>query len=120
MELRSNWNRLGMFDNSVIRRTGQWWKVLLGFWGVGLSGALMIAGIVLGLEFGHESSWFMIMTIVGTFLGLGFFVFLCASVKCPDCGVKWYWAAASKKHAKGWDRHVLLLSTCPACNGEKH
>jgi hypothetical protein len=61
----------------------------------------------------------MLMTIVGAFSGLGFFAFLCASVKCPDCGARWFWSNASKKRAKGWDQHVLLSSNCPACNGEK-
>jgi hypothetical protein len=103
-----------MFDSSVIKRTGQWWKVLLALWGgLAFGAAAFVAARVI-----QPVGWSGPLTLSGSLAGVGCFAFLCWSIRCPRCGARWYWLSVSDSAAKGWDRHVLLRPTCPACGAE--
>ena len=75
-----------MFDNSVIRKTGQWWKLQVFFFGLLGGGVCMAVGVSLMSD--HPE-------VAGALLGGGVLlvgissVFGLRAIRCPDCGARW-------------------------------
>ncbi|MBN1470823.1 MAG: hypothetical protein JW925_03515 [Syntrophaceae bacterium] len=103
-----------MYPESVIRKTGQWWKVEVGFLMVMAGGILMFI-VQWFLDFSKYGYIHLIGVSVG-FMGL---VFLAVAIRCPKCKAKWFWLAASKRGITNkWGKGVLLLTDCPECNNK--
>jgi hypothetical protein len=104
-----------LFENSMIRKTGQWWKVQIGFLGMII---FLISAFFdeSGFKFGD-----VIETIirVGYLIGLLSIIFMIAAVKCPECKAKWIWLVAGKRGTtKKWGGPLLFHETCPECENE--
>ena len=88
-----------MFPDSVVTRTGQFWKLALAF-------ILLLVGSFVPLFESAGMSW-----TVGTILAVVGYAFGCLYIRCPHCGNRWFWSAA---------RDGALykpLMTAPACTG---
>jgi len=86
--------------NSIIGRTGQWWKVIIG----------MVALLVGSIAPLFESSG--ISVISGTVLAVVGYGFTVAMVRCPDCGERWFWKALVDA---GLYKPLFTKPECPAC-----
>ena len=105
-----------MFDNSIIKKTGQWWKANIFFLGAIVGGAVMFIGLA-NLE---ERKLAMTLVLSGIFIVLASFIFGCVLIRCPNCNAPWVWQGVSGKSDKEWLQWVLQQSKCPKCNYEKH
>ncbi len=105
-----------MFDESIIKKTGQWWKAHLSFWGAVLGGAVMFFGLA-NLEKNNSS---VVLVLVGIVIGLASSIFACVSIKCPNCKAKWAWHAVSKKSPNEWLNWLITQPKCPKCDYNKN
>lgn len=92
-----------MFQNSVIRKTGQLWKLYIGI-------IAMVAGSVAPAFEQSELSW-----TAGTVIAVVGYVFTLAFVSCPACGQRWFYRAMLYAEMYG---PLFGKSQCPACNKE--
>ncbi len=89
-----------MFKDSVIRKTHQWWKLLVG-----------VAGLVIGsiapLFEVSGISW-----TVGTIIAVVGYGFSVAAIRCPSCEQRWFWKALlySEIYAP-----LFTKTACPSC-----
>lgn len=89
-----------MAGSSVVARTGQMWKVVLG-------GAALLTGSFAPLLSTSGLSW-----TSGTVLAIVGYAFVCLAVRCPRCGSRWFWQAALDASVYG---RVFRRAVCPAC-----
>lgn len=89
-----------MFTDSVIRKTGQWWKLLVGVI------ALVIGSFVPMFE-ASGMSW-----TVGTIIAVIGYGFTLAFIKCPSCDLRWLWRALLYSDMYG---PLFRKSSCPSC-----
>ena len=92
-----------MFDNSVVARTGQSWKLYISI-------LLMLIGSFAPLWDGSGINWTWgtILAIVGYVYGTFFIV-------CPKCSKRWSGAAALDATLYG---PLFRAPACPACKQE--
>src|SRR3989337_2744740 len=101
-----------MFNNSVIRRTGQLWKGTL-FCTLFLLGVFtMFAGLVtLG---GGEQIASFVLVIAGMTLAIISTVIALTTIRCPKCGVRWFWLAVKSQRAGTWLIWIMCQTRCPS------
>jgi hypothetical protein len=99
-----------MFDRSVIKRTGQWWKAMVAFVTVSAGTVAMFSGLLL---MGRHRALvgLVLLGILVTFSG---FIFAVTTIRCPYCGVRWVWRAIAGEGQ--WLKLLLGQSECPACS----
>jgi hypothetical protein len=105
-----------MFDASVIKKTGQWWKAVVSFWVLMLGGAAMLWG--LSNLSSSTPSYTSALAISGMILAALGFAYACLSIRCPVCGARWVWMGASGKSSVEWLSWLLSRSECPRCRPE--
>jgi len=103
-----------LFASSVIRKTGQWWKLAAATWAllIGVS-TYLIAKLL------PEAPAFALATAVGAVgivVALFSVVLACYSIRCPSCGARWILLALSGQSVGGWGHWLMSLSACPKCN----
>ncbi|MDB6045684.1 MAG: hypothetical protein JWM63_4235 [Gammaproteobacteria bacterium] len=102
-----------MFDDTVIKKSGQLWKGIA-------SGALVILGFL--------AAFFGVLTLSGTQLTSSFalvlvgivlasigLAFACVAIRCPKCGAKWVWLAMKDHPAGAWIAWLMSQARCPTC-----
>lgn len=97
-----------MLDKSIIKRTGQSWKLLIAILAL-LIGSFAPAFPATGL------SW-----TAGTVLAIAGYAFGVALIRCPGCGARWFWDALMRAELY---KAVFTETTCPECKqafGEAH
>ena len=90
-------------SESIIGRTGQWWKVIIG---------------VAALLFGSIAPLFEatgITVTVGTVIAVVGYGFSVALIRCPGCGERWFWKALVDA---GLYKPLFTKPTCPGCGRE--
>ena len=90
-------------SESIIGRTGQWWKVIIG---------------VAALLFGSIAPLFEatgITVTVGTAIAVVGYGFSVALTSCPGCGERWFWKALVDA---GLYKPLFTKPTCPGCGRE--
>lgn len=104
-----------------IGRTGQRWKLVIGFILFVLGGMALIAMIVVtgaaNEVIGGRSREDLIV-LIGFALaagGAGSFAWLLAAIRCPRCGSRPVWTLASKRGSSQWSTRLLSLEACPTC-----
>lgn len=103
-----------MFNDSIIKKTGQWWKANILFLGAVIGGA----AIFIGLANLDERELAMTLVLSGILIGLTSFIFGCVSIRCPNCKALWVWQGVSGKSDKEWLQWLLQQSKCPKCDYE--
>ena len=89
-----------MFQNSVISKTGQMWKLYAGI------AAMVIGSIVPAFE-QSGMSW-----TAGTILAVGGYAFVLAFISCPACSQHWFYRALLYVEMYG---PLFREAECPSC-----
>lgn len=92
-----------MLPNSVIRATGQNWKL-------GLAILSLLVGSFAPLFHGSGISW-----TGGTVLACAGYAYGLLAIRCPDCGIRWFWQAALQAELY---KPLMTQSNCPSCKHE--
>ena len=100
-----------MLNKSIIRKTGQLWKIVVFFVGTIVSWVGLIAAIAF-LDSNEEA---FTLVIVFLMLGLCSMLFALIAVRCPVCNYHWVWVATSKINKSEWPTWLLRLEECPRC-----
>jgi endogenous inhibitor of DNA gyrase (YacG/DUF329 family) len=95
----------------LIKRSSQYWKVLVSLWGLLMSFAVMVAGIL----FFPEKTLSFLVALAGVVLGVASFLFACLSIRCPSCYTHWVWKAISQEDASKWLVSLMSQTECPTC-----
>jgi hypothetical protein len=99
---------------SVIRRTKQGRKALIGLLGLFLGvGASYFGGLLYKSH--PDSSLVIPAQFGGALFGLAAMFVACRSIRCPGCGTRWVWDSMSKDPAHRWMLSLLESKTCPKC-----
>ena len=101
-----------MFQNSVLVRTSQLWKVQGAIFAVLVGGVALVYGIASDTGEGAGLRWI----VAGLLLVLGGLAFACVGVSCPKCGARWVWMAVSQRSASAYGTWLAALSHCPKCD----
>ena len=101
-----------MFQNSVLARTGQLWKVQGAICAILVGGVALFYGIASDTGEGAGLLWIA----VGLLLVLGGLAFACVGVSCPKCGARWVWMAVSQRSASAYGTWLIALSRCAKCD----
>ena len=89
--------------NSVVGRTGQWWKVVLGV-------VTLLYGSIAPL-FDASGVSVMVGTVIAV-VGYGLATYL---LRCPGCGEYWFWKALFDGSLY---KPLFTQPKCPACDQE--
>jgi len=89
-----------MNSNSVLRLTGQSWKLVVGV-------LALLVGSFAPLSAATGLTW-----TTGTILAIVGYAYTCIAVRCPSCGSRWFWQAALDA---GVYAPVFKGSACPTC-----
>jgi Na+/melibiose symporter-like transporter len=100
--------------SSIIKKSGQSWKMRVSIFGIIISGALMFSGSFIG----RTNSQFDLYPLipVGALIGMLSFIFAIFSIRCPNCKDKWFWRAVSKRDKNNWLIWLENQSNCSECN----
>lgn len=101
--------------NSVIRRSGQTWKLWLAIGAMTLGGIMMFIGLA---NLQRSGLWPLSLFFGGIVLNMLGLAFGALFVRCPACNNKWLWSGISSKPLDSWLPSVLDAAACPAC-GER-
>ncbi len=102
-----------MFNQSIIRSSGQWWKVVISFCSVVIGGLSLLLG--LHTLRGNNSNLVIFLILFGILLGLSGIAFAIFAIRCRNCGARWVWLALSKQKYNQWLFWLLSQSKCPTC-----
>ena len=102
-----------MYEESIIRKTGQWWKLGLAFGGFFVGGILILGGLTVIAS--NQTA--ILVVLAGIVFGVASFVYSCSAIRCPSCGARWVWLGISGKSTGQWLNWLLNQSSCPKCHG---
>ncbi len=102
-----------LFASSIIRRSGQWWKVVAASWAVILGGGFVGYPLIQISNMAPERA--AVFAMVGGALALLGFLIACIAVRCQNCGARWIWLGMTKQDAGNWV-NWLAQSECPKCH----
>ncbi len=102
-----------MFDDSIIVRSGQVWKMLILVSGSIVSAISLFCGLALLGERSTALSLFLVLLGIGIFTASA--VFACVSIRCPYCGTRWVWLGVTQGDAADWISTLVARRTCRAC-----
>lgn len=103
-----------ILEHSIIRSSGQIWKVHV--WALGTLASLaavLVAFLV--FAFPRNNVWFVSANVFGTILVICSFVFALISIKCPSCEKKWILDAIFRNREMNWYDWLDAQATCPNC-----
>ena len=98
----------------IIKGSGQSWKMNVSFTGIIISGMLMFGAYSIGESIFQIDPNLLLSS--GALIGMLSFLFAILTVRCPNCGDKWFWRAVSKKNKSTWLVWLEKQSKCPKCN----
>ena len=98
---------------SFIKDIGLAWKLAVGMV-AGVIGFALLA-IALASDTFARTQYGGLMVLVGLGLGVASMVWMCASVRCPHCGLKVLLKAWRQQPANAWLWWLFSLAACPRC-----
>jgi hypothetical protein len=91
---------------SLMRATGQMWKLNVG------TGAFVIGAILLGFGLLPKVNFeFLFAALATQLLGIAF---CSVAIRCPKCGAKWYWYALRREQPT-YARWLCAQTECRSC-----
>jgi hypothetical protein len=99
--------------SGIISRTGQMWKLGVGFAVLMASGAGMMYAQSQIHAVSPGQFFFLMMGSVA--VGMLAMAFACLFVRCPNCRARWVWTAMRHQKADVWTTWLLTLKSCPTC-----
>lgn len=103
-----------MFDNSIIKKSGQMWKLQLSFILIVIGGISLLFGIKMTNT--QPDSISISLVFGGIIVSLASLIFGIVSVRCPICKAPWLWLGISGKSSGEWLSWLLSRTECPKCN----
>ena len=101
-----------MYEESYLRRAGQFWKLCVGMAALAGGGLLIWTGLSRVESRGGNG---IFIVLVGTALGVVGMVWSAVAIKCPACGARLFSEAISKQSPANWLTWLLHLDACPCC-----
>jgi hypothetical protein len=98
-----------MLTESLIHRSRQSWKVVLGFATFSVAFVFMIWGEQFSTKFGFQ------LEIGGMLACLTALALIAATVRCKECGMRWVWDAVRHQKHSHWVNWLILQRVCPRC-----
>ena len=105
-----------MFNDSIIKKTNQWWKASLAFWGVVGSNIILVTGLT-NLK---NEDLAISLVLTGIIIGITSVTFACSAIRCPICKTPWVWQIINNKKVSEWLHQLLNQSECPKCNNTRN
>lgn len=103
-----------MFDNSVVKKTGQIWKLIVLFSMLMVGSISLFCGIYLMKDLPQATAMTLVLGgIIVSFASLGLGVL---TLRCPHCKSRWLWHAFSTQDHRDWLFWLMSKATCPKCN----
>lgn len=103
-----------MFDQSLLKRSGQLWKLVLGGSSIGV-GALLVLLCVSGFQSADYTRGLATL-FSGFALFFASFAAVIFFVRCPRCHVKLVWRAIAEGNALNVAGSLLTMVRCPRCS----
>jgi hypothetical protein len=100
-------------SSTLISKSGQAWKLVLGLCGSGLTFAVMVYGVRGGSAPGNVE-----LAMGSAVLGLSVMAITCLSIRCRKCGMRWLWAAVRYQSHLQWFNWLVAQRTCPRCGDD--
>jgi len=94
-----------MHSNTVMKASGQIWKIYITTVGIWIGISLSIIGILGNIYY----------VPIGLVLGLFSIAYCCLAIRCPECGQHWYWQAIKRGMKFGWLKRLIYQSECQSC-----
>lgn len=93
--------------------TGQLWKLLLTLGGVLLGGTVILTQAFIQNIAGQDLT--LRLVLLATLVTLVAFGGAAHLLRCPRCGLKLFWHAASTFDYTSWFSRFLAMTECPRC-----
>lgn len=106
-----------MFERSIVVRSGQLWKLLVGF-ALTSAGPISV-GVALKYSSEIDAGTFGPLVLGGLGASIIGMCFLALSIRCPKCGARWFWQAVSKQDSGKWLLWLMGRDRCPDCEKSK-
>lgn len=100
-----------MLDRSFLTRSRQLWKLLTAM-------LVMAFGFYLTVGLSRQagsSTRGLLCFFGGLFLSFAAMIWVALSVRCPKCGARLIWRAATTHGVGDWLGDLLRSGTCPSC-----
>jgi hypothetical protein len=94
--------------------TGQLWKLLLTLGGGLLGGSVIVLQRLLQDVAGREVT--LRLVLLATCVSLVGFGGAALLLRCPRCGLKLFWRAASTGDHASWFTRFFTMTECPGCH----
>src|SRR6266496_565199 len=102
-----------MFEGSLLKRSDQLWKLILGCALLPLTGlGLVIGALNIRVNADEPKTLFYIIGVSIPAMG---FVWALLTVRCKSCGARLLWKAVREKAPGDWLYWLMSLSSCPVC-----
>jgi hypothetical protein len=98
---------------SLLERTGQLWKLYVFGAAMAIGGGLTLFQSFLAGQFGKEYT--STIALSGMALVAGGIAWAAVFITCPNCKVKLFWHALTKKGLGGWFGWLINQEECPHC-----
>jgi hypothetical protein len=99
-----------VLNESLIQKSRQFWKLLVGL-GFVFAGFFVMAYGLSDLE----SVMGVNLALIGMATGLMAFALMLISIHCPECGMRWLWAAVRNADHLQWFNWLVAQRVCPRC-----
>jgi hypothetical protein len=101
--------------DTLLRRTGQLWKLYFGVGALPFSGLAVFFGALSKPRDAVSSSATVLLFLAGLALAVGGWVFAACSITCPNCRTRLLWKAVTEKRTHAWYAWITRLERCPVC-----
>lgn len=101
-------------DLSLLKRSNQLWKIYLFIPVAVLGGSVILFQGALYEPIGKELT--MLLVGLGGLLGIGAFICACLFIRCPNCKLKLFCFAMSRRKFVSWLVWLLKQEECPRCD----
>ena len=103
-----------MGERSLIRRTGQLWKLRLSFWWLPIIGLVTTVAAAFDVV-GRTAEEGAVLILGGLALVVASYVWGVGTIRCPRCRTRLLWRAMRDKTPGEWLGWLLALEVCPTC-----
>lgn len=102
-----------MFNNSLIKKSGQMWKIYIFCMCIVSNGAFLIFYLT-NNNLNLYEIYFLLLSIILASLGMLYGILF---IRCPYCGIHLPQYYIGKENVNRWLISLLSCKTCPVCKG---
>ena len=98
---------------SILRASHQVWKLYVMTLGVVISVGLMVFAEI--HKSGIAPGSFILIVVAASGIAFGSLMVAFLYIRCPVCGMRWLWCAATTHRSNKWMNWLVKLNACPSC-----